>query len=346
MKKIDGQDRRRVRVTYHGKQVSRLLPAGTTAGGARMAEDLLLEELRAVAGQATQSIIGAPSLDHVLDAYITDLQQRGKSNDAVRHVKASKGHLGEFLGGRMLRPAGDLTADTLFDFRTFALDKGLHPNTVNNIFSVLRAALHVACPSIELPKSLFLRVGQQPRPLDPDECQEVIAHLSPPNHVIAELSGLTVMRLREIVGLRRTQVELSAGVVYLEGRVVVLGVRARQILEEQLRSHDSEWVFPALHGGKPLSSASVTRRWAQAARSAELPHYPFHFLRHLAVTLAYSTGVSAQSLMSLGGWKSLQPFERLRIVDGTTLREAAEAIAKAMKPVFTKKRTKKSGKKE
>jgi integrase len=343
-KQIDGQERFHVRVTCHGQSASRLLSAGATRSDARRVEAALVEELRAVAGQGRLGIIGVPTIEQVLDGYIADLQQRGKPLGSIRRVQASKNHLGDFFGDRMLRPAVDLTPKALHDFQQFALDKGLHPATVNHIFSILRAAMHVACPSFEFPKGLFLREVHQLRVLNPDDFQAVIARLSPPYNVVAELSGVTVMRLSEILSLPRAQVDLSAGVIHLEGRVVVLGARAQQILEEQLRSHNSEWVFPAAHGDKPMSSVSVTRHWGQAARSAGRAHLPFHFLRLLAVELAANKGVPIHCLASFGGWKLAWRSLWAHVVPGwPALRKAADAIAEAMKWVFITKQKRRGG---
>jgi integrase len=112
--------------------------------------------------------------------------------------------------------------------------------------------------------------------------------------MMAKLAWLTLMRLSELRCLRREQVYLDQGVVRLPrakggARAVMLSETARKLLQGQLESDASEWVFPNSRD-RPYSRVHVSRRFRKAARAAGLRDFHFHDLRHHGATMALNAG--------------------------------------------------------
>jgi hypothetical protein len=78
--KVRGKERWQARVAYEGARLSRLCDskkAGTTA------EADLLREFRAKASEAEQADAAPATLELLCDAYILDLEARGKAPDSI-----------------------------------------------------------------------------------------------------------------------------------------------------------------------------------------------------------------------------------------------------------------------
>ena len=159
----------------------------------------------------------------------------------------------------------------------------------------------------------------------------MFAAMPSPFREMARLAALTLMRLGEIVTLRREYVRLEQGVVALPrgkagARHVILSREAQKLLASQLASHGSAWVFPAPHG-QPYHRVHVSRVWRKAADKAGLKDFHFHDLRHHGATMALNAGFTAPVVMALGGWKTERMMRRYAAVTDKTLRAAAEVVA-------------------
>ena len=140
------------------------------------------------------------------------------------------------------------------------------------------------------------------------------------------------MRLSEVRRLRRESVHLEQGILTLPHTktgpgVVMLSGDARRILEAQLRTHDSEWVFPNPETGAPYCRHYVGKVWRTRARKAGLSDFHFHDLRHHGATVALNAGFSGAIVQELGRWKSERMMRRYAAVTNQTLRAAAEAVS-------------------
>jgi integrase len=145
--------------------------------------------------------------------------------------------------------------------------------------------------------------------------------------LIAAFVGL---RKGEILGLRRRDLDLDAGVVCIDqqrqlsrnGTHLVgppktdAGRRTVSIpasLLNDLRGHvehfaqpdDDGYVFTGVKGG-PLAPHVLQKAWAEARAEGGLDHVHLHDLRHLAGTLAAGTGAGTKELMHRLGHSSHQ----------------------------------------
>ena len=165
----------------------------------------------------------------------------------------------------------------------------------------------------------------------PEEEILVLETMPSPFREIAKLAALTLMRLSEILRLRREMVRLEQGVLLLPSakagaRPVVLSQGAGKILQQQLEGHDKEWVFPNPDGA-PYNRFYVSHVFRKAARGAGLKDFRFHDLRHHGATMALNAGFTAPIVMALGGWKTEKMMRRYAAVTDQTLRDAAEAVS-------------------
>jgi integrase len=230
------------------------------------------------------------------------------------------------------RPVERLSNADLFAFRNARLQAGVKPGTINRDLRVLRAALKRVRPDYRFPPGLFFPEDDtRVRWLRTEEEALLFASIRSPFGEMAQLAALTLMRLSEIPLLRRDQVDLAQGVVVLAKAkggpgVVMLSETARGILGEQLRRHESEWVFPAPHG-RPYTRCYVDGVFRKASRAVGLRDFHFHDLRHHGATMALNANYTAPIVIALGRWKSEKMMRRYAAVTDKTLRAAAEAVS-------------------
>lgn len=168
------------------------------------------------------------------------------------------------------------------------------------------------------------------------------------------LAAFVGLRKGEMLGLRRRDLDLEAALVSIDqqrqlsrkGKHLVgppktdAGVRVVAIpsallddlrlqLEEYAQPGDDGYVFTGKKGG-PLAPHVLQSAWEKARHQLDLDHVHLHDLRHLAGTLAASTGAGTKELMYRFGHAS--PQAALRYQHAT--RERDSAIASALDAVI------------
>lgn len=346
--KVHGRWRWQARVAYKGARLSRVCPRRQEA---KDAEAELLLRLKAEAAEAEAEGARPATLRALCEAYVADLEARGKGPETVGRAAATARALEAQLPALLDQPITKVKADDVFAFRQGRIRDGIKPGTVNRDLRSLRAMLRAARPEFRFPgKAFFPEDETRVRWLRPEE--EVLVLQGVPETVrtgkrkggvddngrrpvpfrdMAQLAALTLMRLSEIRLLRREQVHLEQGIVLLPrakagARPVVLSADARGILQRQLDGHSSDWVFPG-PDGRPYSRVHVSRIFRKAARAAGLKDFRFHDLRHHGATMALNAGFTAPIVMALGGWKTERMMRRYAAVTDKTLRAAAEAVS-------------------
>ena len=101
----------------------------------------------------------------------------------------------------------------------------------------------------------------------------------------------------------------------------------------ELKAHLDHWVDVAPDAwlfcgprGAPLVRSNFTHHWTAARREAGLPGVHFHDLRHLAATLAATTGATTKELMSRMGHSS----PRAALIYQHAVADRDQAIAEAL----------------
>ncbi len=327
----NGRWRWQARVAYMGRRKSHMCD---TKEEAKQVKAELRMQLMEKARQEARADENPATLELLCDAYVLDLQARGKGYDSIKGVSTTKKRLEKFFGPRMKEPVDLITEADLFAFKAHYDQMGSKPSTINHDLANIHTMLRLFAPHVSFPKRIFFPQDlTRVRYLEPDQMARVMGLLRPPFREIAQLAALTLMRLTEVRQLRRDQVSLAQGVIVLPKTktgpaTVVLSTEAQQLLQAQLESHDSPWVFPNPKTGKPYSRSRVSARWHKATIEAGLADFHFHDLRHHGATTALNAGHSSPIVMALGRWKSERVMWRYAAVTDATLRAAAEAVSR------------------
>ena len=130
--------------------------------------------------------------------------------------------------------------------------------------------------------------------LTADEAQTLLAAVKKRSAVwydIAFIALNTGMRLSEILGLRRQDVDMANCIIYLDGktgkRAVPMNTMVHSVLKESLARHDQKLVFPGKNG-QQMGAESATKSFSRAVVDAKLNpdnvdrrhKVVFHTLRH------------------------------------------------------------------
>ena len=168
-------------------------------------------------------------------------------------------------------------------------------------------------------------------------------------------STFTGLRLGELRGLRRANLDLSHGTVAVVEQLqelangdLVLGppksdagrrtVAIPSALIPEIEAHLDSWSGPGPDGlvfpgtkYQPFRRATFYTAWRKATRIVELPGLRFHDLRHTGNTLAAATGASTKELMSRMGHAS----PRAALIYQHATRDRDVAIASALSDVIS-----------
>ena len=130
----------------------------------------------------------------------------------------------------------------------------------------------------------------------------------------------TGLRRGELLGLKWEDIDLEQGIIHIRRQIaridgeiveaplktknsyrsVSIGQDAVEILREQQRKTNSEYVFPSPTGG-PISPDSVLKMLHRVLKRAGLPEIRFHDLRHTFATMALQNGVDVKTVSGMLG---------------------------------------------
>jgi integrase len=144
----------------------------------------------------------------------------------------------------------------------------------------------------------------------------------------------TLLRLRELLSLRRDHVDLRAGVIHVQAanrqEAVDLSARARQLLQIQLTSHSHAWVFPGRSAGWPMLAVAVWRHFRSAVQATGVGYIRFHDLRRYVLRLGLQAGIPVRVLKQRARYRvpssAVGPFPVTEI----EWRTAADGLARAV----------------
>ena len=150
----------------------------------------------------------------------------------------------------------------------------------------------------------------KPRPLTPEQVGALLAQLSPRLRLCALLMVDAGLRASEALGLRRDQVQLDRGVMYVLGKgakeriVPIATERLRAELERAMeRAGEGACLTVNPRTGKPYGS--LKKSLAAAAKRAGIEQHVYqHLLRHTFGTLATVANVGQAALQNIMGHSS------------------------------------------
>lgn len=166
------------------------------------------------------------------------------------------------------------------------------------------------------------------------------------------LSLATGARLENVLGMRWTDINLSAGTWTVAAEEskntdemrLILTTQAREILEKRQRLLEQElqtlsdagkpvplrlsvWVFPSSRGTGHRDRP--TKPWSALLKAAGITNFRIHDLRHTAASWLASQGVSLPIIGRVLGHKSIQSTARYSHLLDTAVREAMEQAESA-----------------
>ena len=187
----------------------------------------------------------------------------------------------------------------------------LKPATVHQELRILRRILNVAvkkrrlavnpCNGVEFPVVLA-GTTRKPHYLSASEQVRLEACASPYlRNIIVIMVEMGLRPYRELIPMRKQQVDLQNGIVHLPDSKTVNGIadmpmteRAREAFASQMRqSGDSDYLFPSPRvGSSKPHITKVGKLWDRTLQRAGLPHFSLYELRHTFATRLSAGGVA------------------------------------------------------
>lgn len=250
-------------------------------------------------------------------------------------VKALKAKLGLYRTDRV-------TTAVLEQYKKDRLAEGKANATVNRELAMLRIAFRRAAKSTP-PKVSTVPVFQllpeaAPRKgfLEPEQYERLLKELPDDLKALFVLGYHFGCRRSELLAMRWSQVDFSAGVIILwvgetkndEGRVLpMFGDVKSTLLKQRALDQETDLVFHR-HGA---SISDFRGSWEAACKRAEVPDLLFHDLRRSAVRNMVRSGIPERVAMKISGHRTRAVFDRYNVVDERDLAEAAKKISRYVK---------------
>ena len=221
----------------------------------------------------------------------------------------------------------------------------LKPATVHQEFRILRRILNVAvkkrrlavnpCVSVEFPVPLaattrkphYLTASEQARL---EACARVYLR-----NIIVILVEMGLRPYRELIPMRKEQVDLENGIVHLPDSKTVNGIadmpmtdRAREAFASQMKqSGDSDYLFPSQRIGSSNPYISTVRTlWDRTLQRAGLPHFSLYELRHTFATRLSAGGVADHFVTQMLRQGDAAVFKRYSQAKLNMMREALSKL--------------------
>ncbi len=221
----------------------------------------------------------------------------------------------------------------------------LKPATVHQEFRILRRILNVAvkkrrlavnpCGGVEFPVALA-GTTRKPHYLAASE-QAWVEACAPAylGNIIVIMVEMGLRPYRELIPMRKEQVDLERGIVHLPDSKTVNGIadmpmtdRARAAFASQMKqSGDSDYLFPSLRMGSSKPHITTVRKlWDRTLKRAGLPHFSLYELRHTFATRLSAGGVADHFVTQMLRQGDSQVFKRYSQAKLNMMREALSKL--------------------
>lgn len=222
----------------------------------------------------------------------------------------------------------------------------LKPKTVHHEFAVLRRVLNVAvkkkklganpCDGVEFPASLTVGVG---RPyILPREEQRRIEFVAPSylRHVVIIMTEMGLRPYKELLRMRREQVDLENRIVHIPDSKTDAGVadmpmtdRAVEAFTERLNEIplDCLWLFPTpVVGSRKPYIQSLKKTWSATLEKAGGRYFPLYHLRHTFASRLSAGGVADRFVTLLLRQSDATVFKKYSHADLQMKRDALRKL--------------------
>jgi integrase len=252
-------------------------------------------------------------------------------------------------------PLRALTPAVVREWYSSALHGGGGRISIQQAYRFLRAVMNTAVRDGAIVKNPCQIAGAgsdraKERPVaSPAEVAALVEAITPRYRAAVLLAAWCGLRRGEVLGLRREDVDLTAGcVIVRRNRVELLATRASFDAEPKtdagkrivalpphvlpmLAEHMASWAGPDRvfvgRDGRPMRGDAMRQAFDRARRKVGMPGFRFHDLRHTGQTLAAATGATVKDLMRrLGHASPAASYRYLHAVDGRDA-EIASALS-------------------
>jgi integrase len=252
-------------------------------------------------------------------------------------------------------PLRALTPVVVREWHASALRGGGGRVSIQQAYRFLRAVMNTAVRDGAIVKNPCQIAGAgtdraKERPVaSPAEVVALVEAITPRYRAAVLLAAWCGLRRGEVLGLRREDVDLAAGVVTVRrNRVELLETGAAFDADPKtdagkrrvtipphvlpvLAEHVTSWAGPDRvfvgRDGRPMRGDAVRQAFDRARRKADMPGFRFHDLRHTGQTMAAATGATIKDLMRrLGHASPAASYRYLHAVDGRDA-EIASALS-------------------
>jgi integrase len=244
-----------------------------------------------------------------------------------------------------------ITLASVLEWRTLRA-AATSASTANRETAVLKHILKTAVPTY-LPASPIaglkpLRpVRRETHVLTFDEERKLLKVLTPVDRAIVVCALDTLMRLSDVVNLRRDQ-DRGSYIVVEDPKVqpyrVPVSSRLRKLLDG-LKVSKGAYYFPSRRNKDEIIQRSVIKNMlTRACAKAGIDYgraaggITFHGLRHTGTTRMVDAGVPLRIVQELGGWKSMRQLERYAHPTEAAKVAAVETIGRRSRRVHSSTR--------
>ncbi len=326
--------------------------AGTTRA---QAEKLLKKRLgEVVSGTYVDprqaAVPDGPSFSEFAERFLKEHPGRRRSNHYPQTLK----RLVEYFGDRPIR---NISRADLDRFRIHLLttlspytEKPLSPTTVVKVLRTLGRVFRMAVrwgvvelnPTIDLEKPSLPK--HKTRYLSREEFDGLENAAPPWLKPLVRMAVATGMRLKEVVGLRREDLDRRAGMIHVPEdsktgtRTIPLSESVREILEGQLRHVRSPFVFVD-GSGEPYTSPQarnrISRTTLKIMKQVGIDGASFHSLRHTAAAWMVQGGASLYEIQHVLGHSTPVMTQRYAHLQPEHLRGALTTLDAALRAPAT-----------
>lgn len=262
----------------------------------------------------------------------------------TRYDGILRNHIIPILG---LRPLDSIKHSDIQDLVNKWEGLGLSPRSIYQHIQVLKPILQFAVkderigmnPAVGITKPDFTTVVRHP--LDPDECEALLAAMEPRSRIFVEYALAVGLRYEELEALDIGDLDFKKGLIFVRKSKSEAGVRSMPISDdevEQLKdyiiasgrhlSQVSEPLFISPNGHRFHYSNFMKRKFKPACEIAGLADITFHDLRRTYGTMLSELGYDPKTIATLMGHENYSTSFRYYIAPSA---KAKKASAGAMK---------------
>jgi len=188
----------------------------------------------------------------------------------------------------------------------------------------------------------LLQGEQRERYLFEDEEVRIREHLNPALIPVFDLGLLTGMRLNEILGLRRSEVNLESNEIVLppertkerKKKVIPLNSEASEVVRLLLEESSGERLF-----GRGFETSWFEKQFRKALKDAKVFDCRFHDLRHTFATRLAEQGFNETAIQSLLGHSSARMTAKYTHATPEMRRKAVDSVTLCRKIVTEEEKT-------